>query len=179
MMGVNMRNSCFQFMCLVAVPVLLSSNVHALPFNDDMVESQISSGQVMRQKVEGTVSLGSVATHTANKAEAESLKNPMPATSVSIDNGKRLFEANCSACHGEIKPDDPAYVPPIVKYGMPAPNLGASLYHQSDNPSEGRSDGNIFGTIRHGNVIMPALGYKLSANEIWDIVNYVRKRQEG
>jgi mono/diheme cytochrome c family protein len=174
-----MNSSCLKVVLISALLLMLTSSVSALPFNDDMVDPQISAGQVMRQKVEGTIPLGSLASKTESRTEADGVKNPRPETVVSVINGKRLYEANCSACHGSVVPDGTVHIPPLVKFGIPAPNLGASLYKRSDNPSEGRTDGYIFGTVRHGGALMPALGYKLSANEIWDIVNYVRSKQEG
>jgi len=146
----------------------MSSKVQALPFNDDMVESQISAGQVMRPKVADTVPLGSADYLTYSKEEAALLKNIKTANPVSVLTGKRLFAINCSPCHGKISKKN--YVPGAVSQFMPGPNLADDFYKQ-------RTDGDILATVKYGNIIMPAIGWKLSNNEIWDIVNYIRETQ--
>lgn len=150
----------------------------ALPFNDDMVDSQIKTGQIMRPKVDAAVPLGSLNEYSQDKEDAITLENPVAATAASRMNGQRLFQANCTPCHGAIAAPGEPYTPGPVGKFVPGPNLGLEMYHASDNPAAGYTDGKIFATIRYGNVLMPALGYKLSASEMWDIVNYVRSVQE-
>lgn len=167
----------------IAIAVLLlvvPAFVFALPFNDDMVDSQIKTGQVMRPKPEGAVSVGSLEFYSETKEEAAAFENPIAMSKVSTMIGKRLFETNCGACHGAIKPDgDSGYRPaPVAKF-VPGPNLGMEMYHQSDKPGQGRTDGQLFSVIRYGNVLMPAVGYKLAPNEMWHIINYVRSVQQS
>ena len=38
----------------------------------------------------------------------------------------------------------------------------------------GRTDGALYHTIRHGNVIMPGYAYALSPERSWDVVHYIR-----
>lgn len=175
-MSLSMNFKKFFILVLCAVPV----QVYALPFNDDMVDSQIKTGQVMRPKVDGTVALGSLEDFSESKEAATQFENPRSEDFLSITNGRRLYEANCYACHGNVAPRLEEYKPgPVLQFGMPAPNLGHEIYHRAENPSLGKTDGYFFATVRYGGLaIMPALGYKLSANEIWDVINYVRSVQE-
>lgn len=61
--------------------------------------------------------------------------------------------------------------PVAMKFAAP-PDITQEPYRT------GRSDGNIYGIIHFGGMaVMPALGWKLSPTEHWDIINYVRHVQ--
>ncbi len=152
----------------LALSFAMPGAVQALPFNDDMVNSQIKTGQVMRPKVAGTVPLGSLnQSSVLTKEDAIKLENPVPTSADSVFVGKQLFRINCSPCHGKISKTSPE----LGKVQMGAPNLGDPMYHS-------RTDGQIYSTVHFGNIIMPALGWKLSPAETWDIINYVRSVQK-
>ncbi len=142
--------------------------VSALPFNDDMVEVQPTTGQIMRPQPKGSVSKGSLDYKVDSKEEAEKLVNPVPLTKDSVLRGQRLFEVNCGACHGVI---GKVHQPAVVGSMIPAPNLALPLYHD-------RTEGNMYGTIHFGLRIMYPVGWKLSATETWDIINYIRNVQQ-
>ena len=128
------------------ITFLVSSfQASALPFNDDMVHSKnaegrhmyYSTGQIMRSRPEGSISVGMNDYHVKSKEEAEKLENPKKGDKNSWKFGKRLFQAKCSPCHGNIE----------------------------SNPYES------------GMAVMPAVGWKLSPNEHWDVINYIRHVQ--
>ena len=155
------------------------SNSFALPFNDDMVNIQIKAGQFARPAVEGTVPRGSLAAHIENKQEAELLVNSRKDYPFTVEHGKRLFKVNCAPCHGDISSQQP-YGPAVNAPGkadslrfMTPPDITSEFYYS------GRSDGYIYATIHFGGLaMMPALGWKFSPEEHWDIVNYVRSVQK-
>lgn len=158
-------------LCAGVVALFLSRNGVALPFNDDMVDVQKRTGVMMRQKAPGSVPVGMSEYYVATKAEAEKLANPVKADDRSIDNGKRLFAVNCTPCHGDIskKPWAPGYV--AAKLPLVPPDPTTDAY-------KARSDGFFYGTIHFGGAaLMPALGWKMSPNEHWDVVNYIRSEQ--
>lgn len=149
--------------------LFLFSTASALPFSDDMVENQLGSGQVVRQRPEGTVPVGSLNYILAeSKEEAKALKNPTLSDEYSVKRGQRLFQVNCAACHGEISATEHVAYPAGAQMG--APNLALENYHS-------RTDGEIYSAVHFGNLIMPAVGWKISPAETWDIVNYVRSVQ--
>jgi mono/diheme cytochrome c family protein len=151
--------------------------VRALPFNDDMVSNQMRTGVVMRQKMADSIPVGSLDYHFAKKEDTFGLVNPKKGEADSSARGKRLFAVNCFPCHGDISAEP--YQPGPVSQFMPGPNLAADEYSEkpANSALPGRSDGQIFGTIDFGNVLMPALGWKISPSEHWDIINYVRQVQ--
>lgn len=155
---------------VLILTVILTATAAALPFSDDMVENQLNSGQVVRKRPEGTVPVGSLDYILAdNKEEAKVLKNPVVADEYSVKRGERLFQVNCAACHGEISLTEHKAYPAGAMMG--APNLALENYHS-------RTDGEIYSAVHFGNLIMPAVGWKISPSETWDIVNYVRSVQK-
>lgn len=103
-----------------------------------------------------------------NREEAARvLRNPVPPTPASLENGKRLYGIYCTLCHGE---NGKGGGPVAVKF-VPPPDITTSFFRQ-------RSDGFIYATIRTGGPLMPAQGEALSAKERWDIVNYLRSLQQ-
>jgi mono/diheme cytochrome c family protein len=94
------------------------------------------------------------------------LRNPVEATATSVENGKRLFNIYCAACHGpEAKGDGP-----VARKFVPPPDLKLELFRK-------RPDGFIYETIRNGGPLMPSQGEALLPRERWDVVNYLRSLQ--
>jgi mono/diheme cytochrome c family protein len=99
--------------------------------------------------------------------EAAKLKNPVAANATSIAAGKKLYDAQCASCHGPAGKGDGkggALLKPL-----PSDLTDAEWKH-------GRSDGEIFTVIRDGarQTGMRAYGSRIPANDIWNLVNYVR-----
>lgn len=155
------------FTIIVSI-LLIVPSVSALPFNDDMVENQISTGQIVRPRPENSIAIGSLKNKVRSKEEAKLLENPIKADESSVLRGEMLFESNCFACHGKMAIDS-HYVPAAGKQ-IGAPNLAMEFY-------KSRTDGEMYGTIHFGSIIMPSVGWKLSPDETWDIINYVRSVQ--
>lgn len=93
--------------------------------------------------------------------------NPVPDTEESLATGQKLFERYCYACHGPKGMGDG----PVIKRGFYPLNL--------NSPGViGRTDGYIYAYIRYGGkVMMPSYRESVTAEQAWDIVNYVRKLQ--
>lgn len=168
------------FVVTAIQPLMVLSSI-ALPFNDDMVHSKnsdgqhmyFSTGEIMRARPSGAVSIGMNSYAVKDKAEAETLKNPKAGDGKSVKFGKRLFQVNCSPCHGNIESSTYEPGPVAQKFASP-PDITAEPYRS------GRTDGNIYGVIHFGGMaVMPALGWKLSPSEHWDIINYVRDVQNS
>ncbi len=154
--------------------VVIASSASALPFNNDMADMQIKTGQISRPRPEGAVALGTLEKgdykfKLEKKEDAASFTNPKKGNPVAIANGKRLFAINCSPCHGNM--EKVPYEAGVAGRLIGAPDLTMPLYKE-------RSDGSLYGTIHLGGMaIMPAYGWKLSPSEHWDIISYVRKIQ--
>lgn len=120
--------------------------------------------------IKGTFVAGFQVSYTPLPATVDSmsgLKNPTPASPASLENGRKIFQINCSPCHGPAGKGDG----PVGKYGLPAPSLLTA-------EAKGLADGYIFGMIRNGRGTMPTYN-RIEEMERWDVVNYVRGLQAG
>ena len=99
------------------------------------------------------------------KMDADKLVNPVIADTTALRNGANAYATYCTPCHGA----DGAGGGAVAKH-LPIPPADLT---RADLLSA-RSDGAIYHTIRHGNVIMPGYAYALSPEKAWDVVHYVR-----
>ena len=102
-------------------------------------------------------------------AEYADLTNPLAADAESLARGKEIYQTNCLACHGEQGLGDG----PAAANLNPAP---ASIAHTAQM----LSDAYLFYRLSEGggfapfNSAMPAWKDKLSEDERWEVINYVR-----
>jgi len=100
--------------------------------------------------------------------EAAKLQNPVAADAASIEAGKKLYTESCADCHGEAgKGDGPAA--PYAGDPPPSNLTDAEWKH-------GSTDGEIYTVIHDGveGTGMKDFGKELKANDIWNLVNYVK-----
>jgi mono/diheme cytochrome c family protein len=96
---------------------------------------------------------------------ARELKNPVAATPETLAAGKRLYGLHCEKCHG-AKGD----------------GKGEKAAELSEEPTDftragemsRMADGELFVPIMEGKKPMPAFRDKVSDEEAWQIVDYVR-----
>jgi mono/diheme cytochrome c family protein len=101
--------------------------------------------------------------------EAAKLTNPVKPTPASIADGKKIYDRQCVSCHGAAGKGD----------GKTAPLLNPK---PSDLTSgewvHGSTDGEIYTLIKDGSKVkgsqMKSFAAKLTADDIWNVVNYVR-----
>jgi len=99
--------------------------------------------------------------------QASEPKNPHAPNPASLERGKTLFAVNCAMCHG-ISPSE---VGPVGrKLIPPPPGLDPDLVRD-------RSDAHIYKAISLGFGRMPPFKGKLSQQERWDVVNFLRSRK--
>lgn len=94
-------------------------------------------------------------------------KNPVAPTEASLSQGKALFETNCAMCHGQTSAERG---PVGKKLVPPPPGLDAAMV-------KGLSDAVIFKAITFGFGRMPVFQQKLTPEERWHLVNFLRTRQ--
>lgn len=167
-----MKRLMKQTISVLCIAAVASSTARALPFNQDMVGNQYGLGQIMRPKAAGAISNNDAKRYVGlTREEAVDIQNPVPATAASVLHGKRLYAVNCSPCHGSFV--DGKHVPGPVGAKLPAVNLAQEYLKVVP-------DSHFFQFIHFGGMaIMPAYGWKLSLEEHWDIVNYIRTVQKG
>jgi len=106
-------------------------------------------------------------TTTKGAAKAGALKNPVPSTPQSIAAGAASFQKYCRFCHGADAKGDGPQAPKDTH----PPNL------TDDKWDHGSTDAEIFATIKDGigpKFDMKGFNSKLTPQEMWSIVNYIR-----
>lgn len=97
--------------------------------------------------------------------EAAKIKNRVPNTPESAAAGRRIYSRLCARCHGPQGKGDGG--------GAGAGGQPADL--TDDAWDFGASDGEMFSVIRDGtSADMESYAERLSATEIWHLVNYIR-----
>lgn len=95
--------------------------------------------------------------------EASERQNPTPKNQESIEKGKALYRKYCASCHGESGQGDG----PLANKLRPKP---ADLIERAAH----HSDGDFAWKITNGRGAMPAFKDQLSANQIWDVTNFIK-----
>jgi mono/diheme cytochrome c family protein len=93
------------------------------------------------------------------------VRNPVAVTQESVDRGWKQYQINCTVCHGEAGAGNGA----ALRFGVGAPSLLTPV-------TKGRSDGYLFGMLRNGRGLMPAMN-RIEELDRWHVVNYVRALQ--
>ena len=102
--------------------------------------------------------------------DADKTKNPVTASAESIEKGKALYldpnKGNCIFCHGETGTGNEANMPRLRR-------KPADLTNKERMSAQ--SDGELFWKITKGITgIMPGREKKMTEEERWHVVNYVR-----
>jgi mono/diheme cytochrome c family protein len=97
-------------------------------------------------------------------ANFKSMKNPIAMSDASTKAGQALYAKTCAACHGKTG----------LGNGPKAPSLKTVPTNFTKAESQNQTDGEHFYKTKTGRGDMPKYEGKLSDDDIWNIVNYVR-----
>ncbi len=131
--------------------------------------------------VKGTVprsaNVGSVPYYYGNteeertRATNELIDNPLPITDAGLASSKELYNTYCGICHGE-KGDGGGYL--VRDDGGKYPVQPANFLLDE---FVGASNGRYYHAIMHGKNLMGAYSDKLSHDERWNVIHYIRSLQ--
>ena len=97
--------------------------------------------------------------------EAKKMKNPVAPTEASLAAARAIFLDNCAQCHGE---DGKGEGPEAAMYDVkPANFTDAHMMGEM-------TDGEIFWKISEGRRPMPTFKKRLTEEQRWQLVNYLR-----
>ena len=99
----------------------------------------------------------------SNSADVAKMVNPVKPTAESIAQGKKYFGYDCAMCHGQ------------TGNGKGDVDTGDKLPDFTDRASmKDKTDGELFCALKTGKGHMPLERIRISSNELWNLVNYVR-----
>lgn len=99
----------------------------------------------------------------SNPAEVGKMANPVRPTAESLAQGKKYYGYDCAMCHGQNgngKGD--------VDTGEKLPDF------TNASAMKDKSDGELFCSLKGGKGHMPLERIRITPNELWNLVNYVR-----
>ena len=144
-----------------------------LPVNDPNSQGPLVKTLVVAR---GSLPDAKLANRDANKAFVT--KNPLPVSRAVLERGRERFEITCAVCHGYSGQggngkDGHGMVGKL--WSAPIPNF--HFVEGKDNRVPLMPDGEFFEVITYGKGTMPAYGARLSVEDRWAIVHYVRALQ--
>ena len=135
--------------------------------NDMAYQASIRPWQSAEQPPDGTVPVSGIEPRLTDGEAIDTLPNPVPADTASIERGLALFADHCVACHG----------PGGNGHGALEKELD-QLIPLAEMVTPDVTDGYVYTVIRDGGVSMPPYGPDLAIQERWDLVNYLRTLAE-
>ena len=116
--------------------------------------------------------------------QAQALENPVPVNPATIDRGQRLYQVNCSMCHGVTGLGDGPMRDRLTVAGY----RGSPANLTAGGPTAGKTDGEVFLIITKGfagayglpdgTFVMPAFSKLLTEEDRWTLVRYLRTFQQ-
>lgn len=112
------------------------------------------------------------------RAMAEIIENPYPITDAGLEAGKGLYTIYCAICHGD-KGDGAGY---LVREADPTKGITAGVYPVQpailiNEEFTAASNGRYYHAIMYGRNLMGAYADKLSYEERWQVIHYIRSLQ--
>jgi len=97
--------------------------------------------------------------------DARALANPIPANATSIAAGKAIYDDRCAECHGNAGDGNGSK---SMRYRVKPANFTDAAVMET------RTDGELYWKITTGRKPMPSFETKLSDEERWMLVDYIR-----
>jgi len=94
---------------------------------------------------------------------------PLEVTPALLARGAQRFNINCTVCHGPLGAGDGI----VKQYGL------ATVVTLQDDRIRKMADGEIFNTITHGKNTMMAYGPRLTVQDRWAVICYLRALQRS
>jgi len=111
-----------------------------------------------------TVSLGAQPKPWVVPTNFKTMKNPVATGDASTKSGQTLYMKNCASCHGKAGLGD----------GVKARSLKDFPGDFSKAAFQSQTDGELFYKSKMGRGEMPKYEGKVTDDEIWNMVNYMR-----
>jgi mono/diheme cytochrome c family protein len=99
----------------------------------------------------------------SNPAAVSKMVNPVKPTAESLAQGKKYYGYDCAMCHGQNGNGKGE-----VENGGKLPDFSSA------DAMKDMSDGEMFCSLKNGKGHMPHENIRVTSNELWNLINYVR-----
>lgn len=171
--------SLIAFSLLIAVSFLVASSFDVTKASSmQNANSSTTTNRSQNQNDSRSIAPGAQQDFSKNTWElpedADKTKNPVASSAESIEKGKALYmertKGNCVFCHGETGTGNEANMPRLRR-------KPADLTNKEHMSAE--TDGELYWKVTKGITgIMPAGEKRMSEEERWNVVNYIRTLQK-
>src|ERR1700749_2041572 len=149
-----------------------------LAYDPDQKNDNFKDGKTAQLPPDGTTPVGFTRFDYPNTKEgyetaSTELKNPLLPTDAHFADGKKLFIAFCSPCHGQNGQGDGL----VVAHGFPAPPSYSKGTSSRGGAMKDLTDGKIYHTITYGVNAMGSYASQLDPTERWKVIMYVHHLQ--
>ena len=139
------------------------------PNLSDRCKRQLTGGRALTAVALASLfvvlAMGNAATDWDLPEDCKTKENPQAVTEESLQEGKKVYDENCLFCHGESGAGN----------GQVAAMLSTKPPRFDDaEHMDKETDAEFFCKISTGRDPMPGFAKKLSADEIWHTINYLR-----
>ena len=101
---------------------------------------------------------------------ASEIQDPLEYTAENLEEGKRLYNINCTPCHGEKGEGNGQLIE--LPGGGDGPFTSRPQPYKTLLPP--LKDGGIFYSVSYGKNMMGGYGFQLSVNERWQVIHYIK-----
>ena len=149
-----------------------------LAYDPDQKNDNFKDGKTAQLPPAGTTPIGFVrfdypGTKEGYEAAGTEVKSPLPQTPEHLAEGKQLFIAFCSPCHGPNGQGNGL----VVAHGFPAPPSYSTGTSSRGGAMKDLTDGKIYHTITYGVNAMGSYASQLDPTERWKVVMYIHHLQ--
>jgi mono/diheme cytochrome c family protein len=149
-----------------------------IAYDPDQKNDNFKDGKTAQLPPAGTTPVGFVrfdypSTKDGYEAAGAEVKNPLPMSDANYADGKALFTAFCSPCHGVTGQGDGL----VVAHGFPPPPSYSKGKSSRGGDMKDLTDGKIYHTITYGVNAMGSYASQLEPTERWKVIMYVHHLQ--
>lgn len=107
-------------------------------------------------------------------AQASQLSSPLPPGAATFARGRQLADVSCAVCHGPAGEGQPASL--LAPYFQNNPSAPVAPVAFASARVRDRTDGQLYWIIDRGLGNMPAFQGRLTSDEVWAVVAFVRQQ---
>ncbi len=129
-----------------------------------------NSGKLMSYMIKNHYSHDPAMQDAERARAANEITDPLEATAANLEEGKRLYNINCTPCHGEKGEGNGQLIE--LPGGGDGPFTARPQPYKTLLPP--LKDGSIFYTVSYGKNMMGGYGFQLNVNERWQVIHYIK-----